>query len=254
MFIPLPYDAVHVWYVRPEQVPEALFAYYVRLLPAEEQARGQRYYFEKDRRLYLLARVLLRTILSGYQTAAFAAWQFQEDVHGKPSLVPKPGLAPLCFNLSHTDGLVACAVTLERLVGVDVEHHGRLDLGMALARSYFAPAEVAHLDMLSPEQQQRTLFALWTLKESYLKARGLGLSLPLDACTFTLDSHRIALASSLEDEPRQWQFACHYPTSRHILSVAVQRAGTDLTILFRETIPLMGDRDEIEPGRRSAHQ
>jgi 4'-phosphopantetheinyl transferase len=247
MSIPLPHEAVHVWYVRPEKVPETLFAHYVSLLPAEERARGQRYHFEKDRRLYLLARALVRATLSGYQAVAFAAWRFQEDAYGKPGLVPKPGLAPLCFNLSHTDGLIACAVTLERPVGVDVEHQDRLDLSMALARSYFGPAEVAHLDTLSPEKQQRTLFALWTLKESYIKARGFGLSLPLNACTFTLDSRGITFASSWEDEPGQWQFACHYPTLRHILSVAVRRTGADLAIVFQEIIPLMADLDVVDP-------
>lgn len=238
-----PGAAVHVWYVQPQKVSEPLLAHYMSLLPAEERTRGQRYHFEKDRRLYVVSQALVRIVLSAYQGIAPTAWQFRKNPYGKPALIPQSGMAPLSFNLSHTDGLVACAVTLERAIGVDVEHLDRAGLSMAVARNYFAPVEISYLETLSTELQRQALFVLWTLKEAYVKARGLGLSLSLDSFAFTLDPLSITFTAPLEDNPQHWQFACHSPTHWHILSIAVQRRGADLPIIFREIIPLVTDLD-----------
>ena len=91
----------------------------------------------------------------------------------------------LRFNLSHTDGLIACAVTIGREVGVDVEHIQRR-LTHDVAGRFFAPREVDDLKALPEDEQQRVFFDYWTLKEAYIKARGFGLALPLGDFAFTL--------------------------------------------------------------------
>ena len=96
-------------------------------------------------------------------------------------------LPDLRFNISHTDGLIACAVTIGREVGVDVEHINR-HLTHDVADRFFAPREVADLQSLPDEEQQRVFFDYWTLKEAYIKARGFGLALPLGDFAFTLQS------------------------------------------------------------------
>ena len=93
--------------------------------------------------------------------------------HGKPALL---GNHPLFFNLSHSGQRVLCAVSPQE-VGCDVEQLRPANL--KLARRFFTPAESKALFSLPPEQQEAAFFRLWTCKESFIKAVGTGLSLPL---------------------------------------------------------------------------
>ena len=93
----------------------------------------------------------------------------------------------LRFNLSHTDGLVVCLVAVEREIGVDVEHTARAgSVGIEIAERFSSPSEVAELRSLPFADQRSRFFDYWTLKEAYIKARGLGLHLPLDQFSFHL--------------------------------------------------------------------
>ena len=120
-------DEVHLWVVFQEEAEApALLARYREILPDEERAATDRFYFESGRRQHLITRALVRTVLSRYCDVPVEAWRFVRDAHGRPHVAPDqrvPGLP--AFNLSHTRGLVACAVALEHAVGVDVEHVDR---------------------------------------------------------------------------------------------------------------------------------
>lgn len=230
---------MHLWYVDVPRLPDGCLERYPALLSPAERERWQRYRFEKDRRLYLVAWALVRTVLSRYQPRFPSAWRFTTNPYGKPEIASEPGLAPLCFNLSHTDGLVVCAVTLGRAVGVDVENLERSESDLDIAEQYFAPAESAYLKGLTAESRTEAFFAFWTLKEAYVKARGQGLSLPLEAFAFTLEPLGIAFAPPLEDDdPGRWQFARYRLGRHHCLAVAVsRRPGQTLAIHLRETVP-----------------
>jgi 4'-phosphopantetheinyl transferase len=108
---------------------------------------------------------------------------FRADSHGKPHVVV-PGGKLLHFNLSHTRGLSALVLSRQVEVGVDVESLGREVELLALARRYFATPEVLLLEDLAAEPQRELFFALWTLKEAWVKAKGLGLRVPLDEFSF----------------------------------------------------------------------
>ena len=141
----------------------------------------------------------------------------------------------LRFNISHTDGLIACAVTIGREVGVDVEHVGR-HLTHDVAGRFFAAEEVTDLQALPPDDQQRIFFDYWTLKEAYIKARGFGLALPLGDFAFKLNPPHppaITFAPSLDDDPSTWQFMQDWPTPQHRLGLAVRREGSDLPVRIR---------------------
>jgi hypothetical protein len=109
----------------------------------------------------------------------------------------------LRFNISHTDGLIACAVTIGREVGVDVETR-RPSLLHDVAGRHFAPREVSDLRSLPELEQDRVFFDYWTLKEAYIKARGFGLALPLGDFAFKLnppDAPASLVRAGLEDDP-----------------------------------------------------
>jgi 4'-phosphopantetheinyl transferase len=212
------------------------------LLSDEEKARGERYLMPKSRLEHLVARALVRTTLSRYCDVAPRDWTFRENEHGRPDVDGPAGAPPLRFNLSHTHGLVACAVVLERELGIDVEDASHARPTLDIADRFFAPSEVAALHAVPEALQRERFFAYWTLKESYIKARGMGLAIPLHHFAFELDrgaNVSIAFAPELDDDPSTWQFERARPTERHSAALAVRRGkGPDLTVVASTPVRL----------------
>lgn len=207
-------------------------------LSDDERRRADRFVHDRDRVTYTAAHALVRAVLSEHGTAPRADWRFRENRHGCPFVVDEQAGTPaLSFNLSHTTGLVAVAVTRGRAVGVDVERVDRV-VTDGIAERHFAPDEVAALRRLPADVQARTFFEYWTLKEAYIKARGMGLAIPLDAFAFTLrgpEPPTIAFAGGFDDQPERWQFWQTWPTPAHRLSLAIEREGGDVAVVPRAT-------------------
>ncbi len=193
-----------------------------RLLDASECSRARRFHFERDRHAYIAAHALVRGMLSRLAGFAPREWRFTVNAHGKPELLPPPGVPRFRTNLSHTRGLVVAALTVEHDVGVDVEWLDRDNLSMDLAGRYFAPAEYALLEMIPDPRRRAALFAIWTLKEAYIKAVGLGLKLPLDAFAFSLDPLAISFSADVEERSRDWLFRRFRPTASHMMALALR--------------------------------
>jgi 4'-phosphopantetheinyl transferase len=237
----LPFNAVHIDLLHTANADAlARMDAYRALLSPDEHERMARFVFDRDRRAFLLTRALVRTTLSRYAAVKPADWRFINNAHGRPELLDRPAGAPdLRFNISHTDGLIACAVTIGREVGVDVEQVSR-QLSHDVAGRHFAPGEVNDLRRLPEDEQQRVFFDYWTLKEAYIKARGFGLALPLGDFAFKLnppDAPTIAFEPALEDDPASWQFLQEWPTPQHRLALAVRREGHDLPVRIRDVVP-----------------
>ena len=236
-----PVDRVAVWVARQDapEVRERL-AHYETLLTEDEHRRGQRFLHAADRERLVLGRVLARTMLSHFTGTPPRAWSIVIDERGRPELGACPeGTPDLRFNLSHTEGLVACAVTVGREVGVDVEYINRR-ITYEVPERFFSAQEVADLRALPVDQQDVVFFDYWTLKESYIKARGLGLALPLGQFTFVRRAGLapcIEFAPELHDDAASWQFAQFWPTTHHRMAVAVRRFGNDLPIEVVEVVP-----------------
>jgi len=233
----------HLFYVFPGQVGDAdLLRAYRDLLAPEEAQRHQWFAFPRERHQYLVTRALVRTTLSRYADVRPEAWQFRTLSGGRPEIVRNAGVPPLRFNVSHAHGLIALAVILERDIGVDVENTDRRGGTLEVARRFFSAAEAEALGRLPPEEQRARFFDLWTLKEAYIKARGMGLSIPLDRFSFHLEpakTLRISFDRSLDDDPAAWQFEQYAPTASHRIAVAIRRErGPDYRIVTRATVPL----------------
>jgi len=132
---------------------------------------------------------------------------------------------------------------MDREVGVDVEDMTRPGQTVEIANQFFSPTEVAALRALAGGAQRHRFFEYWTLKEAYIKARGIGVSLPLEWFSFHLEPGRpvrISFDPSLDDDPLSWQFAQFRLTPRHIGALAIRRrAGSDLDVQVRRTVPLV---------------
>jgi 4'-phosphopantetheinyl transferase len=170
---------VHVWRATLGGGP-ARAATFERVLAPDELARAGRFYFQRDRDRFVIGRGLLRTILASYLGMEPDLLSFAYGPFGKPALDARCGGGWLSFNLSHSADVAVLAVARARQVGVDVERV-RADFATdEIAERFFSRGEVSVLRGLPPETRADAFFRCWTRKEAFIKARGDGLSLPLD--------------------------------------------------------------------------
>jgi 4'-phosphopantetheinyl transferase len=201
-------DEVHVWSAWLGADPLRLCDLET-LLSKEERNRANQFYFVEDRNRFITGRGLLRTILSRYLKEKPEGLQFQNTYYGKPKLDPTihPRAALTRFNLAHSKQLVLFALANEREIGIDVEYV-RNDVDVeALVTQFFARNEAAKLRSLPAFRRHEAFFRCWTRKEAYIKARGEGLSMPLDRFEVSfLPDEPVALLKSADDanEVRRW--------------------------------------------------
>jgi phosphopantetheinyl transferase len=220
---------VHVRYRTTEGADVSEVGAGLDVLSEDERTYADRLRFEHDRRNYILAHVLLRRSLSEHADVAPAAWRFETEPNGKPRIA-NAHLSTWrgAFNLAHTRGLVACAITPGAAVGIDVECFDRRVKQRDVARRWFSRDEGAQLDRLGPAEQSIRFYELWTLKEAFTKATGRGLSQPINLCRFDLgDAGAIAFTPPADIEGAAYQFALFAPTPRHRMAVAVYRVDDD---------------------------
>jgi 4'-phosphopantetheinyl transferase len=173
-------DEIHVWLASFELGSQQL-AELERTLSADEIARASRFYFERDRRNYIGRRGILRAILATYLETEPSAVRFLYNEFGKPRLEGSQEARGLSFNLSHSGLLNLVAVGIDREVGVDIELINSSVSSDELARRFFSPNEVATLEALPQSLRLAGFFKCWARKEAFIKARGMGLSIPLDS-------------------------------------------------------------------------
>jgi 4'-phosphopantetheinyl transferase len=174
---------VQLWTVR-LQALESTFARVSSWLSADEADRAVRFRFEKHRRAFVLGRAVLRALVANYLRTAPGDVSFTYGPKGKPALAGAP--CPLDLNVSNSGDLAAYAFTLNCEIGVDIEYRRRMADIEAIARRFFASAEVAEFTDLADSDRPEGFFNCWTRKEAYIKAVGDGLSVPLDSFRVTL--------------------------------------------------------------------
>lgn len=210
-----------VWWARSEDVdaePRRLGRALAWLSPAE-RVRHDRFRSDADRRMFLAGRVMARALVGRALGVAPTGWTWREGPRGRPE-IGAPG-APLVFNLAHSGGLVACALSRGAAVGVDVEHRSRAHLDPRLVDRCCAPEEIDDVRRAGPDGWRDQFLKYWTLKEAYLKARGLGISVPLaDLCFQLSPEPRLACRRALAGEPADWAFRLDRVTDGHWLAAA----------------------------------
>src|ERR1035437_1708303 len=224
-------DEVHVWRATLDQTPSQMQSF-LHNLAADEQARAERFYFERDREHFIVARGVLRAILGGYLNKAPECLSFCYSSHGKPALAGESDRDAIRFNVAHSHGVALYAVTRGREVGIDLERI-RFDLAVAeIAERFFSAREVAMLQTLPTEIQRQAFFRCWTRKEAYIKARGEGLSLPLDQFDVSLIPGEPAALLSTQpdsDEAVRWSLKELTLASGYVAALAVEGRGWTLS-------------------------
>jgi 4'-phosphopantetheinyl transferase len=171
---------VHVWRFttdRPASEVDQLRAF----LSDGERRRAARFRFDDDRSRFIARRGLLRIVLARYMECDAARIAFELNAFGKPTLTNR-GPLRVQFNASHSDGVALVAVTVDRAVGIDLERH-RADVDyLGVAASFFSRDEMETLRRADKPMRSSMFYTLWSCKEAWVKARGLGLSFPLQRC------------------------------------------------------------------------
>lgn len=231
---------IDLWFCFDAEVEEHWLAIYRdQLLNDAERTRERRFHFERDRRQFVITRALVRNVLSRYVAIAEADWQFTPGSHGRPQIVQAQA-AHLCFNLSHTRGLIVLTVANRMPLGVDTENIQERAAPLDIAESFFSRREAEALAALPPALQPERFFHYWTLKESYIKAREQGLSLPLTKFGLALDlpgQIEPWFEPTIEPNPHGWQFWLLQAGSQHVAALCAQNT-TALTLNMNKICPL----------------
>ena len=172
--------------------------------------------------MFALGREMARSLVGAALDVAPDVWIWREGPHGRPEIAAPA--SRLHFNLSHSAGLVVCALSRDRTVGVDVEDLTRRAPDPAIVSRYCSPAEAEDVCAQSDGWCDRFL-TYWTLKEAYLKARGLGISVHLSDISFTLagtEQARIGFLDSLAGTDERWAFQLVRLEPHHLAALAVE--------------------------------
>lgn len=254
-------DGVDLWLAYYDEIDDpGLLGDLRRLLTDDERADEDRFRFADDRKRYRITRALVRTVLSRYASVAPERWTFAVNDYGCPRVDAAHGdAASLSFNISHTRGLIALAVAADRALGVDVENLAVRTVSTGIADRYFAPDEVVDLAAVPPAQQQERFFEYWTMKESYIKARGMGLSLPLDQFSFRFpraDAVQLSIAPELGDDAARWRFIQCRPSPHHLLALCVEERAParPVRMTIRKAVPTRGEELLVLPAIRSTRE
>ena len=224
-------NAVHVWCLNTGELGVHEVDSACAILSPEEKIRQWQHHFPEDRRDFASAHALLRQSLSLYSDINPEDWRFKVAANGKPFILRTGNQRqkPFSFSLSHTRGLVACAIGTQLGIGIDVESIDRTVDIDSIAPLCLSSSELDNLMRCPAPEQQIRFIELWVLKEALVKARGTGLS-GLKGSSFSLrEDGGIELVSRLIDQA-EWHFELFRPTPRYRLGVAVKCSSAKVSV------------------------
>lgn len=225
-----PQGHVGLWYLRTSDLSEPRTIDAVtRLLTPDERAKQQRYRFERHRHEYLVTRAVERAVLATCLAIPPSQLAFTRNEWGRPELVPP---SPLRFNLTNTVHMVACGVTVAREIGIDSEPLARADDILGIVETVFTESERAMLAALDLPARRRRAVELWTLKEAYMKARGMGMSIPVQDFEISFaptGEMSLRVFGTIVDDPSRWILALR-EIGDHLVGLCIERGAGEIVI------------------------
>ena len=216
-------DEVHVWRIELDTESFRTTAWEV-LLSGDEQERARRFRFSRDRIRFSTTRGLLRLVLSAYLQTDPRALCFCYSSTGKPALDSRHE-SSMKFNVSHSEDMALFAITEEREIGVDVERV-RFDFDLdTIAERFFSVAEQDTFMAIPESDKLKAFFNCWTRKEAFVKAKGGGLSLPLDQFDVSLTPGQPARLLATRPDPAEadrWSMMAPDVGAEYTVAIAAQ--------------------------------
>ena len=217
---------VHIWRASLDQPPD-LTANFNDLLQPGESTRAARMPLPAVRRRFITARGILRLLLGVYLDEKPQGIKFAYGSQGKPRLADSSALQ-LYFNLSHSENLVLFAFARGGEIGIDLEYAKPIEDKDKIARRYFSEDERAAYNALPDTQKLQGFYNCWTRKEAYIKARGGGLSIPLDRFSVSLKPGEPAVLLNPVSDPedaKHWDIRHLHPAPGYVGALAVSPTG-----------------------------
>lgn len=214
---------LHVWQTS-VNLPVRFVEVLESILSDAEMVRANRFVAYNDRQRFIVAHCFLRTILASYLHSRPEDLQFQENPYGKPALLNCVGEERIHFNLSHSNDFVLVAINNRDEVGVDVEYIREIDVE-EIATRFFSTLEVEKLRAMPTDMRRTAFFHCWTRKEAYIKARGEGLSLPLDQFSVSVGPYEPSYAleiKTITGELPKYSLFDLSPGENYVGAVAIQ--------------------------------
>lgn len=200
----IPTNEVHVWRLFPNTIGFQIESLQ-KILSADELERARKFHFEKDRRRFIMARGILRTILARYLDIKPQQVSFEYASFGKPILATDFVRGNISFNLSHSGEMVLYAITRNHKIGIDVERiNDNVDV-MQIASRFFSPCEIVELEKAYEKNHSEIFFRYWTRKEAFVKGLGKGVSFPMEHIDVSLINDKFLPPIKLAGEN------CEYP-------------------------------------------
>ncbi len=202
---------VHIWHytIGSDQSLNRLKTF-LGLLSPEERDRYAKMGQAGRQRQFLATRVLCRWVLSRYSPVEPADWRFQLDRRGKPSIAAPSVSPPLWFSLSHTPDVSVCVVSRAGPnIGVDIEKIDPSSDCREVAAQFFPDIETSALRRLSQTLREEDFIRRWALKESFVKASGVGLDQGLAGTAFSFSPSGtigVTFVAPLDESPARWSF------------------------------------------------
>lgn len=199
----LNFTNIHIWKAKLD-VSLSTQNDFWQILSEDEKSRANRFRFPHLRVRYIAARGILRKLIGQYLSIAATDIQFNYGKQGKPFLVDFPNFK---FNVSHSEDLAVFAFAKEVTLGIDVEYiNTKIDIKV-IAPNFFSQNEVTTLFNLPIKERIPVFFNCWTRKEAFIKAKGGGLSIPLDQFEVSLlanDTPKILAIDWNPEEVKDW--------------------------------------------------
>jgi 4'-phosphopantetheinyl transferase len=217
-----PSQLIHVWRASLDP-PMGYVERLMRVLSDAELVRARRFCFERDCKRFIVGRGLLRIILGRYLAISPGRLQLHYSVAGKPTVSAAQAGQGIEFSVSHSRGLILCAVTSNRKIGIDIERVRTVPNCDHIAKHILSLREYAVFRALPPTQRQRAFLCAWTRKEAYLKARGEGLSRSLNEVDVSLAPFEPARQLSIQRESQalcRWSLQELAPAPGYIAALA----------------------------------
>ena len=227
-------DDIHVWRIGLNDL-ESKIEQFEAVLSYDERRRADRFRFERDRKQFILSRGALRNLLGKYLELSAHHIEFTQNRYGKPALVNREKLT---FNLSHSGGLALVAVARNTEIGVDVEVVNRQLDFLPLADRFFSEAEYREIVTSSESDRSILFYRCWTGKEAVVKARGKGLSIPLDTFAVSLEQTGSQVVSLVEKgkEASTWRLVPIDVGEGYAGAIAYEGGARDLILMDWDSI------------------
>ena len=219
-------NEVHIWRAFLDR-PSDQLRQFESLLSADEIIRARKYRFPIHRDRFVSRRAMLRLVLARYLSIPAPELHFDYTEYGKP-LLGRRHTTKLRFNLSFSHDMALVAVACGRDIGVDVEKIIQSTVEETIPEQFFSARETATLRSLPGSYQAIAFFDCWVRKEAYIKAKGMGLSLPLDSFDVSFGDEKPASLLRTAPDPqeiRRWTMMALHPAPGYAAALVLEGQG-----------------------------